>query len=338
MECYNIRIVPFKSQKIKNSIKMNKYVFLFATVFILNTCSKNNELGKKEVLTPCASDTTQVKMFFIQDKIANLKNSHNKEIIVVAHRGDWRNAPENSLQAIKNCIEIGVDMVEIDVRKTKDGQLVIIHDRTLDRTTTGKGYVIDWTLDSLKMLQLKDGLGVATQHRIPTLKEALLVTKDKILVNLDKSYDIFDECYEVIKETGTQDQVIIKGAIKRSELEKEFGQYLDKILFMPIVRLHNSGAKEIVDEYMLSDPPVAIEFIAKYDTLQGIARFQKLREQGTSVWVNSLWPQHNGGHDDEKAVIDPSVYDWYINNNIDIIQTDRPELLLKYLRGKGLHN
>ena len=127
------------------------------------------------------------------------------------------------------------------------------------------------------------------------------------MVNLDKSYDIFDECFEIIKETGTQDEVIIKGAIKRAVVEEDFGQYLDKVLFMPVVRLHNSGAKEIVDEYMASNPPEAIEFTAKYDTLQGIKSFKKLREQGTSVWVNSLWPQHNGGHDDEKAAINPAI-------------------------------
>lgn len=82
--------------------------------------------------------------------IVNLEDSENKEIIVVAHRGDWRHAPENSLQAIKNCIDMGVDMVEIDIRKTKDGQLVLMHDGTVDRTTNGKGRVSDLTLESLK--------------------------------------------------------------------------------------------------------------------------------------------------------------------------------------------
>lgn len=310
-------------------MKLKLYVVALLIAFM--SCGKKTPKKKEHEQKP-------FKVSSIQERIDNFKDSKNKEIIVVAHRADWRNAPENSLQAIQNCIDMGVDMVEIDVRKTKDNQLVIIHDRTIDRTTNGKGYVKDWTLDSLKTLQLKDGLGVATPHRIPTLKEALLVTKGKILVNLDKSYDIFEECFKVIKETGTQDEVIIKGAIKKSEVEKEFGQYLDKVLFMPVVRLHEPDAKEIVDEYMDANPPEAIEFIAKYDTLQGINRFKILRAQGTSVWVNSLWPHHNGGHDDEKAAINPSVYDWYIDNHVDIIQTDRPQLLLDYLRSKGLHN
>ncbi len=317
--------------KPKHQFIMKSKLYIIALLVISISCNNRSPIKEENEQIP-------FRVSSIQEKINNFKDSKNKEVIVVAHRADWRHAPENSLQAIQNCIDMGVDMVEIDVRKTKDNQLVIIHDKTVDRTTTGTGYVKDWTLDSLKTLRLKDGLGVATQHTIPTLKEALLVTKDKILVNLDKSYDIFDACYKIIEETQTQDQVIIKGAISKSEVEQEFGHYLDKVLFMPVVRLHKAGAKEIVDAYMAQDAPEAIEFTAKYDTLQGIKSFKKLRAQGTSVWVNSLWPQHNGGHDDEKAAINPSVYDWYINNNVDIIQTDRPQLLLNYLRSKGLHN
>ena len=59
---------------------------------------------------------------------------NDSDIMVVSHRADWRNAPENSLQGIQNCIDMGVDMVEIDLKKTKDGHLVLIHDRTVDRS------------------------------------------------------------------------------------------------------------------------------------------------------------------------------------------------------------
>ena len=275
----------------------------------------------------------------IEDKITNLEDSRNKEIIVVAHRGDWRNAPENSLQAIQNCIDMGVDMVEIDIRETKDGHLVLMHDKTLDRTTTGKGNINEWSLDSLKTLHLVDGLGVQTEHKIPTLKQALEVAKDKILVNLDKSYNIFDKCYAIIKETDTQDQVVIKGAKQLSDVEREFGDYLDKVHFMPILMLPDNNANTIVEEYLSSNnKPVAFEFTVKYDSIKFIKEFKKIRERGSSIWVNALWPHHNAGHNDEKAVQDPTIYDWFVDNDIDIIQTDRPELLLKYLKEKKLHD
>jgi glycerophosphoryl diester phosphodiesterase len=280
----------------------------------------------------------QAKAKGIESFIQNLEDAHNKEIIVVAHRGDWRNAPENSLQAIENCIKMGVDMVEIDIQETKDGQLVLMHDYTIDRTTKATGLVKDWTLDSLKTLKLLDGLGVETNQKIPTLEEALRLCKDKILVNLDKSYDIFDKCYEVVKKTGTSRQVIIKGAKTRLEVEAEFGQFLDDVYFMPIIRLPNPDAKQIVDDYLEHRLPIAFEFTVKYDTIGFINYFDDIREKGASVWVNSLWPHHNGDHDDEKAYVDPKVYDWFIKNNIDIIQTDRPQHLLDYLRSKGLHD
>lgn len=274
----------------------------------------------------------------INKLIKNLEDSQNKEIIVVAHRGDWRNAPENSLQAIQNCIDMGVDMVEIDVQETKDGHLVLMHDSKIDRTTKATGLLKEWTLDSLKTLKLVDGLGVATNQTIPTLEEALLVCKDKILVNLDKSYEIFEKCYKVAQKTGTTRQVVIKGAKTRQEVEKEFGQYLDDVYFMPIVRLPDPYARQIVDEYLDNRVPIAFEFTVKYDTIGMIQYFDEIREKGASVWVNSLWPQHNGGHDDEKAYENPTVYDWFIKNHIDIIQTDRPQYLLNYLRSKNLHD
>ena len=111
---------------------------------------------------------------------------NSKYVLVVAHRGDWRNAPENSLQAYRNCIDMGVDMIEIDIHKTQDNQFIVMHDATVDRTTNGKGKIADMTLADIKKLYLKSGHGIKTRHRVPTLEEVLLLAKDKILVNIDK--------------------------------------------------------------------------------------------------------------------------------------------------------
>ncbi len=304
-----------------------KCYYLIIGIFLISvSCKKPSNENQALVQKPS-----------IDALIKNLEDSKNDQIIVVAHRGDWRNAPENSLNAIENCIKMGVDMVEIDIRETKDGKLVLMHDETIDRTTNGKGFVKDWTLDSLKTLRLTDGLGVATLHRIPTLEEALLLSKDKILINLDKCYHIFDKCYEVMKRTNTLDQVIIKGLKTRSEVESEFGEYLDKVYFMPVVRLPNPSDNIIVDDYLENLLPVAFEFLIPQDSIQLIDDFDDIRAKGSSIWVNALWEDLCAGHDDEKAALDPTIYDWYIENNIDIIQTDRPLILIEYLRGKGLH-
>ena len=102
--------------------------------------------------------TTLLYCFFVISAISALAQTHvdnirkklydknGKEVLVVAHRGDWRYASENSLTAIENAITMGVDIVEIDIQKTKYGQLILMYDKTLDRTTKGKGTVNTWTL------------------------------------------------------------------------------------------------------------------------------------------------------------------------------------------------
>ena len=312
---------------------MHRFILLALALSLL-LCSCTKPAPEQE---PSDSQATEEQALTIEALIQNLEDSQNKEIMVVAHRGDWRHAPENSLQAIQNCIDMGVDMVEIDIRETKDGQLVLMHDETIDRTTRASGLVKDWTLDSLRMLKLVDGLGVETPHTIPTLEEALLLAKDKILINLDKSYGIFDKCYAVMQKTGTLDQVVIKGAKTRLEVEQEFGEYLDEVFFMPIVRLPHPDAQTTVDDYLDNRLPVAFEFTVPQDTIGLIDYFDDIRERGAGVWVNSLWAHHNGGHDDERAALDPTTYDWFVENHVDMIQTDRPALLLEYLRSKNLH-
>ena len=86
----------------------------------------------------------------VEKLIRELNNPKSKKVFVVAHRGDWRNAPENSLQAFQNCIDMGVDMIELDLHMSKDSVLFLMHDNTVDRTTNGRGKVSDLTSDELK--------------------------------------------------------------------------------------------------------------------------------------------------------------------------------------------
>lgn len=279
----------------------------------------------------------QIGMAFAQEvssqiSMAHLRPSPASKVWVIAHRADWRNAPENSIQAIKNCIQMGVDMVEIDVQVTKDGHAVLMHDKTIDRTTTGKGIVKDWTLDSLRQLQLRDGLGVPTPHRIPTLEEALLVSKGKILVNIDKAFDYFPVCLSVAKKTNTLDQIVIKSFDSYDAIRAKLGTALDEVHFMPIVNLSKKNAIEVLESHLAHHKPIAIEFVFAKDDHPIIQKFAEYRAAGINVWVNSLWAPLNGGHDDERAALDPKVYDWYLKNHVNMIQTDRPQLLIEYLK------
>jgi glycerophosphoryl diester phosphodiesterase len=273
--------------------------------------------------------------------LKTLNTPMSKNVMVIAHRGDWRSAPENSLQAIKNVIEMGVDMVEIDIQKTKDGELVLMHDTKLDRTTTGKGKVSDFTLEEIKKMYLRNGAGVPTSHRIPTLEEALNACKGNILVNIDKGYNHFKEAYEVVKKTGTSKQVVIKGGKTYGQVLSEHGDILSSVIYMPVVNITKPGAKEVISDFSKQLKPVAFELVFNTDTISMLKDLSFIRKSGSKIWINTLWPSLNGGHHDDMAVEENKAeqsWGWVINKGATMIQTDRPKELIEYLRKKGLHN
>ncbi|MGM9811700.1 MAG: glycerophosphodiester phosphodiesterase [Muribaculaceae bacterium] len=93
--------------------------------------------------------------------------------LIVAHRGGAKLAPENSLLAIEKGIQCGADIIEIDIHQSRDGELIVCHDPTLDRTTTGKGKIADLTLDEIKRFSIVDQNSNATNERIATLQQVL---------------------------------------------------------------------------------------------------------------------------------------------------------------------
>lgn len=276
----------------------------------------------------------------VQTLIQELKDPTSKQVLVVSHRGDWRNAPENSLQAFRNCIEMRVDMIEIDLKMTKDGHLILMHDQTIDRTTSGKGHPSDYTLEEIRKFHLKNGLGRVTLHIIPTLEEVLNLCKGKILINIDKGYDYFKEVYQLTEKTGTTRQIIIKSSFPLSKVKAENGDILNKVIYMPVINLDKPGAEQMIEDY-LTISPVAIECCFQKETPEVFHLLEKIKTSGTKIWINSLWPSLNAGHDDDRAVIQNEAdesWGWIIEQGASLIQTDRPVSLLEYLKKKKLHN
>lgn len=281
---------------------------------------------------------------FGQNKADMLRNKllscDNTEVLVVAHRGDWRYAPENSIAAIEHSIAIGVDIVELDLQLSKDSVLFVIHDASLERTTTGKGKVCEWTSDSLRCLKLKNGAGIRTMHSLPTLEEAMDVAKGKVLVNLDKADRYFDMVMSVLEKTGTSSQVIMKGTKSASEVDSLYGAYLDKVIYMPKVKFDNPQSLQLLDEYYDGLAPIAYELSFSHADFEGRALEAKNKLEGKStIWYNTLWDTQCGGHDDDQALINPdSAYGYLIDTlGARIIQTDRAEYLLNYLQSRSLH-
>ena len=273
----------------------------------------------------------------IREKLINCDSS---SVIVVAHRGDWRNFPENSLEAIDNAIKMGVDIVELDVKRTKDGELILMHDRTLDRTTTGKGLVSENTLSDIRKLNLRNGCNIRTIHKVPTLEEALLHAKGKIMINLDQADLYFDQIYELMKKTGTTKQIIMKGRKPVAEVKKQFGSYLEDVIYMPIVDLDVAGAERQIEAFIKDMSPVAFELLFVKDTNLIPKKLATTLNGRSLIWYNTLWDTMAGGHDDDMSLQNPDSGYGYLLDILGcrIIQTDRPAYLLDYLRKRKLHD
>lgn len=272
----------------------------------------------------------------IQAALAGRTPNH---VLVAAHRGDWRNAPENSLPGIRNCIVLGVDMVELDVRVTKDGRLVLMHDKTLDRTTTGSGLVKNYTLAQLQKLYLKDGLGVPTRHRIPTLEEALDACRGEVMVFIDKGYNVLPAVVAVVEQAGMLKQCLFEGTASCDTLRAQYPALVDKIRFMPRVQENDVNRRAFIEAYATRQPPAAYIFsIATVDAPAWDDIRWVQRNTHTPVLLATLWPETCAGHDDELALQDPDVtWGWTLAQGTNILCTDRPAAMIAYLRGKGVH-
>ena len=123
-----------------------------------------------------------------------LKYAPGKTPLIGAHRGGpEKGFPENAIETFQHSLRYAPCLIECDIRKTKDGQLVLMHDASLDRTTTGNGAVSDYTLPELKKLRLKDNFGTVTDYRIPTLSEVLNWTVGKAILELDVKASVSPE-------------------------------------------------------------------------------------------------------------------------------------------------
>ena len=256
-----------------------------------------------------------------------LNDPGTSSVLVVAHRG------------IQNAIDMRVDVVEIDVRRTADGRLVLMHDATIDRTTNGQGKVAELTLDSIKKCRLKALDGSLTECQVPTLDEVFELSREKIMLNIDKGYAIFDEVYALADSMGVTRQIIMKGTQPVERVMEDFGPYLGEVIYMPIVNLDREGAAEAIAGFQEGIRPLAYELLFKNDTSTLPRKIKEELAGKTLIWYNSMWNGMSGSRYDDRAETQPDeVYGSLIDTlGARIIQTDRPGPLIEYLESRGQH-
>jgi len=305
------------------------------------------------MLTACSSSPPSTSARTHADYLRDyLLDESNPYVMVVAHRGCWHEAPENSIESIEVCIDSGVDMVELDVRATADGVLVLMHDSTVDRTTTGSGKISGISFAELRTFLLRETAGgdaIPVDHReirVPTLEEALLASRGRILINIDAKEALYEPIFNLVEKTGTQDQVLIKKRTAPDDPELRQSAYIKKALFMPVIVQCDADeddqafcTKSLVPvvEAFSELQPVAYEIVYQENTFLTEA-IPTMRQSGR-VWVNTLQYGLSGTIGDEAAAQDPAnTWGKLVADGVSMIQTDYPIELITYLKTTGLRD
>lgn len=243
-------------------------------------------------------------------------------VLVAAHRAAHINYPENSIPSIKEAIRLGIDIVELDVKVSKDGIPVLMHDGTINRTTTGSGKPSEYTYEELKQFRLIHE-GDTTDQLIPTFDEALNLIKGKVMVDIDLKTDQLDPIIEVIRQNDCEDHVFF------FDNDYEALEYVKKqnpdFYLMP-----RAYSYEMADSAIVRFKPEVIHIDFKFYTSEVV---QLIKSNNARVWINSLGlPDMAIGTNNEDSAIDK-----LLNHGANIIQTDQPELLLNALKKRNLH-
>ena len=252
-----------------------------------------------------------------------LLDASSPTVMVASHRAVHNKFPENSLSAIKESIRIGVDIIEIDVKVSKDGVPFLMHDRTLDRTTTGKGDPEALTWEQLQKLFVVDK-GKITKLKIPRLEEALKLAHGQILVDLDLKTDRIEHVLDVVNKTETKDIVFFFDSDYEvlSRIRAADGN------FMIMPRAHS--LEEVDSAIMQFDPPIVhIDF--SFYSPECVSAIQA---SSARVWINAL----GAPDDDIRRGRNKRALKKLLQHGTSIIQTDEPQLLLQALREEGLHH
>lgn len=286
---------------------------------------------------------------------AQIHNPQSEYVVVACHRGDWRNFPENSIMAMESIIRMGADIMELDLKMTKDSVLVLSHDATVTRCTNFKSVfkaqpekspkISDLTYEEIRRLSLRRAHGVAIDTmRMPTLRQALLCCKDRICVNVDQGYEYYDQVLAISEELGTTDQLLIKGKRPIDVVASFEARHEHNMMYMPIVDIQKDKGIQLFNSYLDQGiVPLAYEVCWQNN---GDGAFDdacaRILAQGSKIWVNTIWASLCGGdgNDDDAAyqAVDPGeVYRQYLDKGVSIIQTDRPELLIGWLDSVGRH-
>jgi glycerophosphoryl diester phosphodiesterase len=231
------------------------------------------------------------------------------QIAVISHRGEHLAHPENTLPAFQSAIDAGADFFELDVRTTSDGRLVLMHDRTVDRTTHSQGSVREMTFDQIRALDAGAGA------KPPTLEEALTLAHGRIGVYVDCKDIAPADLVAALEKTNMLDHVVIYGG----------AGFLKSVQALrPSLKVMPEAENAATLEKLLAGMSLRVVAFDAGDFTDAVIQLAK--RAGVEIYVDRLGPADNVAHWQDA-----------IDRGANGIQTDHPAQLVEYLRSRKLH-
>lgn len=232
--------------------------------------------------------------------------------MVIAHRGEHRSHPENTLEAIEGAIRAGADLVEMDVRRSSDGQYLLMHDATVDRMTDGKGRVSEKTWAELSSLKVADKARTnAVPSRIPRLEQALDACRGRIQVYLDFKAGDPAEVVKILKQAGMESRVWVYDHPGGAARWRKALPSVRMILSPPAeARRDEEALRQFVSQYR----PEVVDQAPSRDFVGWC------RDLGVRVWP-----------DIQRADERPGYWERFLGLGVDGVQTDHPAELKAWL-------
>lgn len=236
-------------------------------------------------------------------------------IAVIAHRAGRGIRPENTLAAIRNAIQIKVDYVELDIRATRDGKLVIMHDGSVDRTTNGTGAVKELNLATIRALDAGSKFSAAyAGEKVPTFEEVLALCRGKVHIYVDHKEAPTAQVLAAIKKQGMEKQVVIYNGTEGLLEWKRLAPHLPVMPSVPKEFRRPGG----IAEYRKVLPAEVLDGNLVEWTRELV---EQAHAAGVKVYVDNLGPNDN-----------PEGFRKALEMGVDGIQTDYPDQLIAFLK------
>lgn len=282
-------------------INILRFIFLHSLIlFFFISCEKNTK-----------DQSFLIQLTSTEQLYDLLKNE--KYPLISSHRGgSAEGIPENSIQAFERAITFSPSMIETDIAMTKDSVLILMHDDKLDRTTTGKGFVNDFTYAEVQSFYLKDYKNNHTTYKIPTLEEALNWGKNKVVFSLDIKRGVpYEKVVEMVNKTNSQANSILitYNASQARALHK-----IDKSLWLSVSANSKADIERLIDYKV--DVNRVVAFVGTTEPSKTTIDYMK--SQNIPMILGTL-----GNLDKRAKAVGDRIYEEFFTKGITVLSADR---------------